>query len=189
MEEQKLERGPRGRYARLICLGCRSRKIKCILPDPNGIGPLGIPQPKDKACKRCRAFDLDCVLDETILGRPAAKRKRVQESPAESVVSKISPGTRDSGSGSFPLPDSKAYMFSDTAEGQSLFEGDLNITYTAAPAPREVFQSMIEPSTLLSSILAHDDAFASELGPSNSSWDTSLSNLVGNSLAASLDVW
>lgn len=54
----------REKYSRLICLGCRSRRIRCVLPDIT-IVPSSEPQTPDKACQRCAQNGLDCVVDYT----------------------------------------------------------------------------------------------------------------------------
>lgn len=72
MENPKAERGSRGRYARLICRGCRSRKIKYNLPDE--LGPLGPSQTPENSCERCRSLNLECIVERTTLGRPSLKR-------------------------------------------------------------------------------------------------------------------
>ncbi|SPO29125.1 uncharacterized protein UTRI_06074 [Ustilago trichophora] len=51
----------RRRYARRSCLTCRSKKTRCELPDesvPSSHDPL----PVYKACHRCRALDIHCVV-------------------------------------------------------------------------------------------------------------------------------
>ncbi|SPO29807.1 uncharacterized protein UTRI_06074_B [Ustilago trichophora] len=51
----------RRRYARRSCLTCRSKKTRCELPDesvPSSHDPL----PFYKACHRCRALDIPCVV-------------------------------------------------------------------------------------------------------------------------------
>jgi hypothetical protein len=65
----------RGHYAKLICLNCRARKIKCQLS--TAVEPSDQPQPHAKKCVRCRRHGLECVVDRTTLGRPAHKRKKM----------------------------------------------------------------------------------------------------------------
>jgi hypothetical protein len=92
MQRLNVERRPRGRYARLICRGCRARKIKCLLPSREDLGPLSSPQPKSTSCERCRNLDLECVIEQTHLGRPAAKnviRQTVSNRPAGPPSSRI----------------------------------------------------------------------------------------------------
>lgn len=76
----------RGHYARLICLNCRKRKIKCVLPpEAAAATPSGTPQPPEKSCERCRLNGLECVVDATVLGRPASRRRgrsRASSAPA-----------------------------------------------------------------------------------------------------------
>jgi Fungal Zn(2)-Cys(6) binuclear cluster domain len=67
-------RKPRGSYAGLICLRCRARKIKCVLPD--GVQPSNVPQSDAHSCQRCRQNGFECVVDSTTLGRPSRRVER-----------------------------------------------------------------------------------------------------------------
>ncbi|TKY88063.1 hypothetical protein EX895_003159 [Sporisorium graminicola] len=51
----------RRRYARRSCLTCRSKKTRCELPD-EGVPSSHDPLPAYKACHRCRALDIPCVV-------------------------------------------------------------------------------------------------------------------------------
>lgn len=64
----------------MICRGCCSRNIKCILPDTNNLGTFNTPQPKEKARERCRSLNLKCVVDYTLLERPQSKRMQLARS-------------------------------------------------------------------------------------------------------------
>ena len=66
----------RGSYAKLICLRCRERRIKCQLADDGSVIPGPEPQPPDKACIRCRQQELPCVVRKTTLGRPNQSKKQ-----------------------------------------------------------------------------------------------------------------
>jgi hypothetical protein len=74
MEKQQRKRGPPGKYARYICQRCRSRKIKCALPNPDDIRSFGSPLTEEKACERCRSLGLECIIEATVLGRPSHRR-------------------------------------------------------------------------------------------------------------------
>ncbi len=51
----------RRRYARRSCLNCRSKKARCELPDEL-VASSHDPLPVYKACHRCRALDIACVV-------------------------------------------------------------------------------------------------------------------------------
>ncbi|GAC93619.1 potential fungal zinc cluster transcription factor [Pseudozyma hubeiensis SY62] len=51
----------RRRYARRSCLTCRSKKTRCELPD-EAVASSHDPLPAYKACHRCRALDIPCVV-------------------------------------------------------------------------------------------------------------------------------
>lgn len=61
---------PRGAYSRLICLGCRERRIKCELPDDVDIPDLNELRTVTTPCYRCEKLGIDCVVRRTRLGRP-----------------------------------------------------------------------------------------------------------------------
>ena len=75
----------RRRYARRSCLTCRSKKTRCELPDeavPSSYDPL----PVSKACHRCRALDIPCVVWDG-----NRKRKpRIDSVPSSSALSSSS---------------------------------------------------------------------------------------------------
>jgi hypothetical protein len=92
--DSRTRKRARGSYARLICLRCRERRIKCQLIDDGTVVPSSEPQPPEKACQRCRQQGLQCVVRRTTLGRP-----NVKNPPTSSQAS-----TGQSGSKS-PSPD------------------------------------------------------------------------------------
>ena len=64
---------PRGKYSRLICLGCRERRIKCELPSEVDIPGPGELHTVHTPCYRCERLQIPCVVRQTILGRPGHK--------------------------------------------------------------------------------------------------------------------
>lgn len=60
----------RGAYSRLICLGCRERRIKCELPDGVETPDAGEFATVQTPCYRCKRLGIPCVVRQTILGRP-----------------------------------------------------------------------------------------------------------------------
>ncbi|KAF1967313.1 hypothetical protein BU23DRAFT_559508 [Bimuria novae-zelandiae CBS 107.79] len=61
---------PRGSYSRLICLGCRERRIRCELPSEAEIPGPGELRTVETPCYRCKKLGIPCVVRQTILGRP-----------------------------------------------------------------------------------------------------------------------
>ncbi|KAH8722861.1 hypothetical protein GQ44DRAFT_711349 [Phaeosphaeriaceae sp. PMI808] len=61
---------PRGKYSRLICLGCRDRRIRCELPSDVEIPGPGELRTVQTPCYRCKRLRIACVVRQTILGRP-----------------------------------------------------------------------------------------------------------------------
>ncbi|KAK2744745.1 hypothetical protein FQN55_006501 [Onygenales sp. PD_40] len=197
-KHQRAERGPRGQYARLICSGCRSRKIKCWLPNPKGpISVLGAPQPAEEACERCRNLNLECIVERTSLGRPPAKRTRRTDSQANSnylsasATIELDSSLNDGSSSSTPSSmEIKGYLFSETADDSLIFQNDATMSKT--PGKQDIFRSMLEPGFFVSSILVNDLVFGSCIPHATSRWNMSLPGLVSNELAILLDdclVW
>lgn len=87
-------RQPRGAYSRLICLGCRDRRIRCELPNE-----VEIPDPRElrtvqTPCYRCKRLGIPCIVRQTILGRPSSgKNLSIAEASGpigtEDIVSRI----------------------------------------------------------------------------------------------------
>ncbi|KAF2094069.1 hypothetical protein NA57DRAFT_7355, partial [Rhizodiscina lignyota] len=187
MPEQEPERGSRRHYARLICRNCRSRKIKCELPDADCIEPSSVPQTAERSCKRCHNFDLECIVERTILGRPAAKRPRPNSSTA------IEPRGQDEGE----TPQRSGmeidgYIFSEAADDGFMSRHDNRSRPLGRPSKQDLFQSIIDPANLFSSILAKDQGFGTSITPASSQWNKPLPDVIDNDLAASLDkrlVW
>ena len=61
---------PRGTYSRLICLGCRERRIRCELPSEVEIPDPGELRTVQTPCYRCKRLGVPCIVRQTILGRP-----------------------------------------------------------------------------------------------------------------------
>ncbi|PKY08788.1 hypothetical protein P168DRAFT_301422 [Aspergillus campestris IBT 28561] len=187
MQSQKAERGPRGRYARTICRGCRSRKIKCVMQNRGDLGPLGVPQPPEKSCERCRNLNLECIFERTFLGRPAAKRLRgmaAQEN--DTVISAESDRPNGPVTSTLSSVDIQDHLFSDAAEIGPNWQ-ELRMRLAPRPTKEERFRSMIEPHYFLSSVLSKDQAFGSDVTQLPSCWDASLTELIDNDTAESLE--
>ncbi|KAJ5281901.1 hypothetical protein N7478_007273 [Penicillium angulare] len=169
----------------MICRGCRARKIKCILPDTQNLGPLSTPQPKEKACERCRSLGLKCIVDYTLLGRPQSKRTQLAKSEERS------PNTQSDSLSNDPANlDIKKYLFAD--EDDNIIPKDGRSEPARTPRKEEVFQSMIQPHAFFLSVLEKDRLFGSDVAPATTSWDTPLPILISQDMAASFDrclVW
>ncbi|GKZ34302.1 hypothetical protein AbraIFM66950_004530 [Aspergillus brasiliensis] len=190
MQGQKVERGPRGRYARLICRGCRARKIKCVLPSPAAsLGPLGTPQPPATCCERCRHLDLECIIESTPLGRPAGKRANRGNVASRSPQSESSnaPCLDPQDDGKPPkLSDSiQDYLFSGAIDDNSLLQRPRDATGSASDDDR-LYHAMANTSTFIAEVLAKDASFGSDIRLV-STWDTPLTDIVSHDLAATLD--
>ena len=61
---------PRGTYSRLICLGCRERRIRCELPSEVEVPDPGELRTVQTPCYRCKRLGVPCIVRQTILGRP-----------------------------------------------------------------------------------------------------------------------
>ncbi|PYH65912.1 Zn(II)2Cys6 transcription factor domain-containing protein [Aspergillus vadensis CBS 113365] len=191
MQGQRAQRGPRGKYARLICRGCRARKIKCVLACPvASLGPLGTPQPLATCCERCRNLDLECIVESTPLGRPPAKRANRGNLASKSPQADASNPPRPS-----PQHDEKAAKLSDSIQ-QYLFSGailddhsmpqeSLDATESTPDADR-LYHAMANTSTFIAGVLAKDASFGSTI-QLVSTWSTSLTDTVSHDLAAALD--
>ncbi|KAL5458496.1 hypothetical protein PMIN06_003306 [Paraphaeosphaeria minitans] len=65
----------RDKYSRLICVGCRDRRIRCELPNDVDIPKPGEFRTIQTPCYRCRRLGIPCVIRQTILGRPSPKNR------------------------------------------------------------------------------------------------------------------
>lgn len=164
----KATRAARGSYSKLICLNCRSRKIKCILPTQDeSVQPSGSPQPADRACIRCQQQGLECIIDKTILGRPSSKRKQTEEQALSSSSTR-----KASFAGSLSPPstiqDDFAAVDDFDVAGFVLAEVEDEIDRMAARLPKkdkpedhEVYQALIDPYHLISTVIRRDKKFGS----------------------------
>ena len=85
---------PRDKYSRLICLGCRERRIRCELPSKVEIPSPGEFRTVQTPCYRCKRLGVPCVVRQTILGRPGPERSSAtaadfQPGTVDDIVSRI----------------------------------------------------------------------------------------------------
>ncbi|KAH8688714.1 hypothetical protein BGW36DRAFT_442583 [Talaromyces proteolyticus] len=173
------KRGPRGKYARLICQKCRSRKIKCVLLDSDDIRPLGSPRAPEKTCDRCRSVSLECIFEPTVLGH-------------DTRITTGNSTARAEGPSSSSVLDVGEYLFAQSANESLTSEentGPLPFHHTPRRRLKTTFKSMIEPSFLLSAILAKDQTFGSSIPRATSPWNKNLIDLVSDDMAITFDSW
>ncbi|KAF7188278.1 hypothetical protein HII31_10342 [Pseudocercospora fuligena] len=156
----------RGSYAKFICLNCRKRKIKCILPEnaqaPDGEGNNSGTSP----CQRCAIKGLECILDHTILGRPSKRHKPLDGGLSMSVHTNCTSGQH----GTEVNPDRDLDSVSD--EGLDVVDEYLMVKPKAKDdvsprsedhrrlAPADKFRAMTSVPYLLSMLLLRDRNFA-----------------------------
>ena len=152
----------REKYSRLICLGCRARRIRCALPDID-IEPSSHPQPQDKSCQRCQQNGLDCIVDFTTLGRPAQKRARID--PVSNVEGTIEQSASEPQNTDFEettFQDVEHYLLSRP----EMNNDGINVASTQqqSPTKSEMFEAVFSPFHLLSALLSKDKNFAYSIG-------------------------
>lgn len=150
----------REKYSRLICLGCRARRIRCALPDTT-IEPSSEPQPAERACQRCQQNGLDCIVDYTTLGRPAQKRNLLGEANAnqQQNTSSSEPNENFEESVSQDVDDFLLSHPETQDDGATVAKPQQQ-----RPSKKEVSESMASAFHLLAALLSRDKQFASSIG-------------------------
>ncbi|KAI7562102.1 hypothetical protein KC316_g12808, partial [Hortaea werneckii] len=174
-------KGPRGHYSRFRCLNCRSRKIKCQLPEdyssPEATGA------GEARCKRCESLDLDCVVEKTVLGRPAAKRKRTDAPLDEEQDGETS--LLDSSTDHVVFdPHLNEYLLCNVTDD------GISSSSAVTPSPHnkhEALDTLVSPAHFVAAVLTHDIIFAARIGNASDSGKEDLLDLVSSGLAALLD--
>lgn len=176
-------RHSRGSYAKLICLNCRSRKIKCNLPEDVAIEPSQSPQPPERACIRCQQQGLDCIVDKTILGRPSQKRRRPEQMKSEDGT--LIDGDLDDE----PEldPDVQDFVLSDLRDEMNEIDTRLSAPAKTKPSKHEIFESLMDSTHLFSALMSRDarfgiNAFGSDVNP-----DMDVTKLVSEGLTVLMD--
>ncbi|KAK5721197.1 hypothetical protein LTR17_014757 [Elasticomyces elasticus] len=162
-QQQPKPRRPREKYSKLICLACRGRRIRCLLPTDLTISPGPEPQEADKACQRCRQNNLECVVDSTTLGRPSGKRMRTDES--------LAGGSRASERRDGERRDDEELMGIAALEVEDFLlsypeEGSVGgvVVANVKPTRSEMSEAFLRPYHLFTALLGRDRSFARELG-------------------------
>jgi hypothetical protein len=176
-------RQPRGSYAKLICLNCRSRKIKCNLPTDVQIKPSQHAQPHELACTRCQQQGLECIVDKTVLGRPAQKRQRPEQPTAEE--SRLD--GEDAGDEEQLDPNVQDFVLSDLRDEVHDIDVQVTANTRARPSKREVFDSLTDSAHLLSAMMARDKNFGSLVFRPMGDVAVDVTRLVDNDLTVLLD--
>lgn len=167
MQRSGGRRGPRGKYARAICQNCRSRKIKCVLPYPDHVGP----QSPRTSCERCSSLGLACIVEATTIGRPALKRTQEITFPDARVSpTNVVPRSDGEFSSIQKLDISSAqtlniqdYLWAESVDENLTFQQTFDIHAANIPS-RHIetkLQSVLDPSKILSSTLTNDRTFGS----------------------------
>ncbi|KAK5737218.1 hypothetical protein LTR17_006828 [Elasticomyces elasticus] len=173
-QQQPKPRRPREKYSKLICLACRGRRIRCLLPTDLTISPGPQPQDPDKACQRCRQNNLECVVDSTTLGRPSGKRMRTDD-PSSGAASRASERRasekRDDeelmGIAALEMED---FLLSYPEEGkEGSVGGGVGGVANVKPTRSEMSEAFLRPYHLFTALLGLDRSFARELGGGASS--------------------
>jgi hypothetical protein len=176
-------RQPRGSYAKLICLNCRARKIKCNLPTDVQIEPSQHPQPPDRACTRCKQQGLDCLVDKTVLGRPAQKRRRPEQQKSEGEdLANEAPGDEDDLDSSV-----QDFVLSDLRDEVHDIDVQIAATARARPSKREVFEALTDSTHLFSALMARDTSFGSLAFKATENEAVEITRLVNKELTILLD--
>ena len=175
-------RQPRGSYAKLICLNCRGRKIKCNLPIGACIEPSQHPQPPERSCTRCQQQGLDCIVDNTVLGRPAQKRRRPEKLKDEGGLT-----DNRANDGADLDPDVQDFVLSELID--EVREIDVQDTTHARvkPSKREVFESLMDSTHLFSALMARDMSFGNLCFQPIGEVTADVTKLVDEDLAILLD--
>jgi hypothetical protein len=180
------KRQPRGNYARLICLNCRARKIKCTLPTDVSIEASSSPQPQDRACTRCQQQSLDCIVDKTVLGRPAHKRLRPGQSKNGESALEV-----DDETGVEPELDHDVqdFVLSDLRDEVDEIGSHVAEPRRTKPSKREIFESLMDPVHLFAALMSRDSKFGRLAFGSGVDVDmlVDLPKLVSDGMAALLD--
>ena len=176
-------RQPRGNYAKLICLNCRARKIKCNLPTDVQIEPSEYTQPPERSCTRCQQQGLDCIVDKTVLGRPAQKRRRPEQLKGEgqSLVDEASGNDEELD------PNVQDFVLSDLRDEVHDIDAQATAKARTRPSKREVFESLTDSAHLLSALMARDTNFGSHVFQPTGDVAVDVTRLVDNNLTMLLD--
>lgn len=175
MAERPAKRA-RGNYAKLICLNCRERRIKCQLLQDGRIQPSPEPQPPDIACQRCQQQGLECVVRKTTLGRPSQKQKTLL-TPAS---------TASADAFRSPSPEAEDLVLLDLENRQSR-QDDHAPRIGVRPTSAQLVRGIAKNIDLTSGLLARDPRFGNSVVESRDVRPPSLHQLLNLELVELLD--
>lgn len=162
MQQPGGRRGPRGKYARTICRSCRSRKIKCVLPYPDHVGPQSL----RTSCERRSSLGLACIVETTNLGRPSLKRAQQIITSHDSSVVPRSDGDLSSlhklNTLSAQVLDIRDHLWAETVDENLTFQQTFDLHASNIPSKyiETRLESVLNPSRTLSSTLTNDRTLA-----------------------------
>jgi hypothetical protein len=147
------------------------------------IEPSQHAQPPERACTRCQQQDLDCIVDKTVLGRPAQKRRRPEQQKGEgdSLANEAPRNEEDLD------PNVRDFVLSELRD--EVHDIDVRITAPARtrPSKREVFESLMDSTHLFSALMARDKSFGSLAFQSTGDVTADVTRLVNKELTILLD--
>lgn len=150
------------------------------------IGPLGVPQPPETSCERCRNLELECIVERTSLGRPTGKANQRKAPQSQRSASLKDPDQKE-GDVASALSDLEIneHLFSKGEDANSPLNNGND--HSPQPAKKTVFRSMTEVNAFMSSVLEKDARFGSEITHATTRWCGSLSDLVSKDMTILLD--
>ncbi|KAJ5329235.1 hypothetical protein N7452_009625 [Penicillium brevicompactum] len=152
------------------------------------IGPLGVPQPPETSCERCRNLELECIVERTSLGRPTGKANQRKAPQSQRSASLKDPDQKECDVAS-ALSDLEIneHLFSKGEDANSPLNNGND--QSPQPAKKTVFRSMTEVNAFMSSVLEKDARFGSEITHATTRWRGSLSDLVSKDMTILLDTY
>ena len=173
----------RGNYAKLICLRCRERRIKCHLPDDGSVIPSSEPQPADRACSRCAEQGLACVVRKTTLGRPNQQKRQYLPTPSSTDSNQVT--QRQSRSPSPYAEDLVLLTLNEEHDG--LGSEKRTSVLPDQPTSVQMFGAINRTFDLTSALLARDKRFGSSIAELKDVVPAPLEDILNEDLMELLD--
>ena len=181
MSERPTKRA-RGNYAKLICLRCRERRIKCQIPNDGSVEPSSSPQSPTKACQRCRQHGLECIVRKTTLGRPSQTRQHPLPTP---------PSTENHEQGHDPVSRSPSPQHEDlvllTLDEDESVPLKRSATVSERPTSVQMISAITKTFDVISGLLARDPRFGSLVADLKEMTPLQFGDVVSEELAHLLD--
>lgn len=172
MTSGKQADGPmsRGPYARRICSHCRSRKVKCHLPDPEAVRPSADPLEQHLSCKRCIDKALDCIIElpGASSSTPVSQSSRASQAWGGPVVSgrkrtayedgasvDVDDGFGSSSSDGHSPAGMSDFLLANNIDGADAILRPASVpVHHFQPSNAQIFEASMQPVSLLSLVLA-----------------------------------